>query len=359
MSLRNAAAIHPGLDPHKKLFVMSVRPGNQMDPTPSQWVTWCEQACDRLSAIPGVQGATFARRLPLSGSGGGMTTRVEVPGLTPMGVHLNNVGGNYFSLLGTRVVAGRGIEAIDRAGAPLVVVISQTLAKQAFPGRNPVGEWLRVGRKPRQVIGVAEDGPSNSLHEKPAPFLFLPYSQAPSDDITLMVATAGRPESLATRIRAELRRFDPAVGIYDSQTLQQQLDEALSEDRMMAGLSAGLGIFGILLTAAGLFGVLQYAVNRRTRELGLRMALGARPVEIQRLVLGESLKMAAWGIPVGLGLLAAGGWYIRSRLLGVTPMEPAAYFASAVAALALTVIAGWLPAARATTVDPIAALRSE
>src|SRR5690242_4031644 len=90
MSLKNAAAIHPGLDPHKKLFVMSVRPGNQMDPTPSQWVTWCEQACDRLSTIPGVRGATFARRLPLSGSGGGMTTRVEVPGLAPMGVHLNN-----------------------------------------------------------------------------------------------------------------------------------------------------------------------------------------------------------------------------------------------------------------------------
>jgi len=124
-------------------------------------------------------------------------------------------------------------------------------------------------------------------------------------------------------------------------------------------VSEGLGIFGVLLTAAGLFGVLQYAVNRRTRELGVRMALGARPAEIQRLVIGESLKMAVWGIPIGLLLLLAARAYIRSWLLGVSTLDPTAYIVSAVAALILTLLAAWIPAARATRVDPMMALRSE
>jgi ABC-type antimicrobial peptide transport system permease subunit len=118
-------------------------------------------------------------------------------------------------------------------------------------------------------------------------------------------------------------------------------------------------MFGILLTAAGLFGVLQYSVSRRTRELGLRMAIGARPIEIQRLILGESLRMAAWGIPFGLGLLAVVAWFARSLVLGVSTLDARIYVLSAAAVLALTLLAGWLPARRATRVDPMAALRSE
>lgn len=281
-SLRNAVSVHPGMDPRKPLLVMTVGPGAQMDRA-----EWCEEACDRLPSVGGVRGATCARRLPLSASGGGMTARVEVPGLAPMGVLLNNVCGNYFSLMGTRVVAGRGIDSGDRAGGAMVMVVSQTFARQVFAGRNPLGEWVTVDGKPRQVVGVAEDGPSNYLHEKPQPFLYLPYAQAPSDDITLMVETIGEPAALARALSAELKRFDPRSTVYTTGTLRQQMDEALSEDRMLASLAGTGAVFGVLLTAAGLFGVLQYTVSRRTRELGLRMALGAMPGEIQALVLRE------------------------------------------------------------------------
>jgi ABC-type antimicrobial peptide transport system permease subunit len=178
-------------------------------------------------------------------------------------------------------------------------------------------------------------------------------------DITLMIETAGEPAALERAVQRELKQYDSRITIYSTQTLRQQLDEALSQDTMMAALSSGLGIFGILLTAAGLFGVLQYSVARRTRELGLRMAMGARPVEIQRLILGESLRIAAWGIPLGLGLLAVAGWYARSLVLGVSPLDPRIYLLSAAAVLAITMLAAWLPARRATRVDPMAALRSE
>jgi ABC-type antimicrobial peptide transport system permease subunit len=211
----------------------------------------------------------------------------------------------------------------------------------------------------RHVVGVAEDGPSNDLHEAPAPFLWLPFRQAPSGDITLMVETAGDPDALARAIRAELKRYDPRVEIYSAGTLRKQLDEALSQDRTMASVAGGLGIFGVLLTAAGLFGTLQYTVSRRTREFGLRMALGAAQPEIQRLVLGESLRIAAWGVPFGLLLLGAAGWSVRSWLLGITPLNPLVYLASVAAVLALTLVAAWLPAARATRVDPMVALRTD
>jgi len=353
-SLRAAATVRPGLDPQKRLFTMLASPGWRTDPE-----TWAEQACERLAGVAGVRGVTFARRLPLSGSGGGMTARVEIPGQAPLGVHLNNVGGNYFALLGTRLLAGRGIDGHDQAGSALVAVLNQTLARQVFPGKNPVGEWLRIGGKMRQIVGVAEDGPSNDLHENPEPFLWLPYSQAPRGEITLMVETAGEPEALARTLRAELKRFDPRADILVSQSLKHQMDAALAPDRLIVAVTGGLGIFGVLLTAAGLFGVLQYAVSRRTRELGLRIALGARPRAIQRMVLAESVRIAAWGIPIGLMLLGGAGWCVRSWLLGITPLNPLVYVSSAAAVLALTVMAAWLPAVHATRVDPMAALRSE
>jgi putative ABC transport system permease protein len=353
-SLRNAAAVRPGIDPDKKMFVMTVGPGWRWPAT-----RWCEQACDRLSGIPGVRAATFARRLPLSGSGGGLTVRVEIPGQAPLGVGLNNVAGNYFAVMGTRVLAGRGIDANDREGSPLVIVVSRQFARQVFGGRTPLGEWISVQGKMRQVVGVAEDGPSNDIHEAPEPFVYLPYAQMPSDDITLMIETAGEPGSLAQAIRRELKRFDPGVTVDSAITLHEHMQQALLEDRMLATLSMGLGLFAGVLTAAGLFGVIQYAVNRRTREIGLRMALGARPAEIKTMVVAESLRMAGWGIPIGLVLLGCAAWVTRSAVLGVTPLEPSIYLVSAAAAVALAILAAWLPARRATLVDPMAALRSE
>ena len=353
-SLRNAAAVWPGLDPAKKLLTMMASPGRDWPRT-----TWCEQACERLSALPGVRGATFARRLPLSGSGGGMTVRVEIPGQAPLSVKLNNVAGNYFSSMGTRVVAGRGIDANDRDGSALVVVVSQQLARQLFSGRSPLGEWVSVEGKPRQVVGITVDAPSNDLHETPEPYLYLPFAQMPSGDIALMIETAGEPGALAQAVRQELKRFDPGVTLILVKTLRQHMHQALSGDRAMAAVVTGLGVFSLLLTSAGLFGVIQYLVNRRTREIGLRVALGARSREIQRMVLAESLRMAAWGIPIGLALLAAAAWSVRALVLGVTPANPLTYLASAGATVAVALAAAWMPARRAARVDPMLALRSE
>jgi ABC-type antimicrobial peptide transport system permease subunit len=179
------------------------------------------------------------------------------------------------------------------------------------------------------------------------------------DDLTLLVETAGDPAALDRAARAAIHGLDPGARVYESTTLQKTLDASLSPDRFIATAISALGVSVVLLTAAGLFGVLLYAVNRRMREFGLRVALGARPRQIERLVMGESLRMAAIGVPIGLAALAAAARLSESMLLGVTPLDPLSYVLSAVAALGLALAAAWLPARRATRVDPMEALRAE
>jgi len=353
-SLWNAAAIRPGLDPGKKLLIVNAVPALKMPVA-----AWGEQVCDRLAALPGARAATFARRLPLSDSGGGLNVRVEMPGQAPVAVHLNNVGGNYFSVMGTRVVAGRGIDANDRQNTPPVMVISELFARQFLPGRNPLGEWVQVRGKLRQVVGIAEDAPSNHLHEASEPYVYFPFAQMPADDITLMVETGNDPATLARAMSQAIKQFDSRATLYGMETLRQHMDSALSGDRLMAAVASTLGLLSIALMAAGLFGVLQYAVTQRSRELGLRVALGATPRKIERMVLGEALRIAGLGIPIGLGLLVALAWLARSQVLGVGPLNPALYIVSAVAVFAITACSAWLPARRATRVEPMEALRAE
>jgi predicted permease len=353
-SLRGALEIRPGLDPHRKMFIMTAAPG-----TRGPMAAWSEGAAARIAAVPGVRGATFARRMPLSGSGGGASVRVEIPGRAPMGVHFNNVGPNYFQVMGTRIVAGRALDAGDAAAATPVTVVSQTFARQVFGDKNPLGEWVPVNGKQRQVAGIAEDANSNDLHAPGEPFLYLPFAQMPSGDLTLIAETAGDPAGMARSIREALKQHDPRAVVFTTVTLREHMDRALAQDWMMVTLAMVLGTFGVVLTGAGLFGVLQYGVNRRTREMGLRMALGASPESIRRLVLTGSLRMAAFGAPAGILLLAACAKYLGSMVPMAPPYYPPAYLLGAAAAGLIAVAAGWLPSRRATRVDPARALRAE
>jgi macrolide transport system ATP-binding/permease protein len=353
-SLRNAMAIRPGLDPHKNLFLMTVSRGARI---PSS--EWCRQVSERIGGLPGVRAVTFARRVPLSGSGGGATVRVEQPGQAPFSVHFNNVGPNYFQVMGTRILAGRALNDNDRRGSTEVMVATQTFARQVFNDRNPLGQWVPVNGKPRQIVGIAEDANSNDIHGASEPFLYFALAQLPSGDVTVIVETAGKPAPLAQTIRNTVKEYDRRTLFFFASTLQQHMEQALTMDRVMATLTMIVAGFGVLLTGAGLFGVLQYGVNRRRREFGLRMALGATPDGIQRLILRGSFRMAAWGAPFGLLLLAFTAKYMQSVVPLASPSHPLVYILPALAAAAIALTAGWLPARRATRVDPATALRAE
>lgn len=353
-SLWNASAIRPGFDPGKKLLIASAVRGSDMPV-----VSWCEQACERLAALPGVRAATYARRLPLGLSGGGATARIEMPHQPPRAVKYNNVGGNYFAVMDTRLVAGRGIDANDRKNTTPVVVVSRMFAQQFLPGLTPLGESIPIDKKIWQVVGVVEDGPSNHLHENPEPYLYFAYAQKPADDVVLILDAAVDAASLARPMRDEMKRFDSRALLTHVETLREHMRFALAGDHLMGAVASITGGFSIALMAAGLFGVLQYTVTRRMRELGVRVALGATARNIMRIVLAEALLIAACGIPPGVGLLVALGLVMRSAVIGVSPLDPALHVASATGVLVLLLVAAWLPARRATRVDPVEALRSE
>lgn len=352
-SFRNAASVRPGFEPERRMLVIGAARGLKISA-----LAWGEEACQRLGALPGVRGATFSRRLPFSGSGGGLTVRVEMPGQAPRGVALNNVAGNWFAVMGTRILAGRAIDNNDRENGALVAVVSQLFAHQFFLDRDPVGQWITIEGKKRQIIGVAENGFNEDIRERPAPYLYLPFTQMPVGDLVLMVETASDPGRLANAARDVLKRFDPAA-VVGMTTLREHMHQALAIDELMLTISVGLGAFGFLLTAAGLFGVIEYAVNRRIREIGLRMALGAPSDRIWKMVIADSLRMATIGVPIGFMLLFAAVWPVRAFVLGVTAFAPTIYVAGGLAAIVITISAAWLPATRATRIDPMAALRSE
>jgi len=352
-NVHNAARVRPGFDPDKKMVIISAwrTPGG----------TWYDRDAEHLAAIPGVRAATYARRIHLSGSGGGMTARVEISGRLPAGVKLNNVAGNYFAVMGTRVLVGRGIEPGDREGSTPVVVVSQEFVKELLGGKDPLGRWISIDGVKRQIIGVSEDGPVSepSVHEDPRPYLYLPFAQQPSGDLTFLIETQGDPRDVGRTIAKELKRFDSDINFTSWTTLRTHMDMALFLDRAAAAIVTAMGVIGFLLTAAGLFGVVQFAVERRRRELGMRVALGARPADLQRMVLAEAVRISAWGMPAGLFLLGASARLAHSLFVGVATLDPLTYVASAAVAVAIALSAAWWPAVRAGLVDPMEALRAE
>jgi len=268
--------------------------------------------------------------------------------------------------MGTRILAGRGIDTNDRAQTQAVAVVSESFVRQFLAGRDPLREavtiapaFSRQAAKLWQVVGIAADAPSNDLHEEASPFVYFAYAQMPVGDLTLMLETAGEPAGLARGMTQEIRRFDSRAMVYDVKTLETHMDEALASDRLMSRTASALGLFSIGLMAAGLFGALHYAVAQRTRELGLRVALGATPDGIRRLVLGTALRIAGCGIPVGLGLLGVIVSLAHSVVLGVSPKDPRVYLGAMMLVLGIVMAAAWMPARRATRIEPMEALRGE
>jgi hypothetical protein len=240
-----------------------------------------------------------------------------------------------------------------------VVVVSEAFARRFYPDSDAVGQYMIISGKLRRIAGVAEDGPSNHLHEAPEPYVYFPFAQRPSGELVLIVEPAVAGLNLIPTLRRELRQFDPAAALLQTTTLRH-MHEALSVDRTMASVATVLGSFGLVMTAAGLFGVIQHGVNRRTRELGLRMALGARACQVRTLVFRDSLKVAAAGLPAGFLLQWGLGRYVQSLLLDVTPGDfLILYGLSGLGVLAIVVTASWVPARTATTIAPMKALGSE
>ncbi|HEX5214244.1 MAG TPA: ADOP family duplicated permease [Vicinamibacterales bacterium] len=316
---------------------------------------------ERVTTIPGVTASAYASLLPLAETPANVTVTPRAAVLTSpteLRVFTAGVGDGYFETLQIPLVAGRSFSTTEIANTADVAVVSETLSRRAWPGAAAVGSVLRVGSRAITVVGVARDTKHVSLDEPPAAFLYRPIALARPSAVTLLVRTQDRPAAAAMAVAAAMRAIDPTLPRPAVTAFADDVGHALLPQRVAAVVTGILGAGGLTLAAIGLYGALAFAVGARTRELGVRRALGAREFDVVALVAWQGLRLAGAGIAIGLGLAFVATRALDAYLLGVSPLDPIALSAAAgifiVVALAATVI----PARRAARADPIGALRS-
>jgi predicted permease len=276
---------------------------------------------------------------------------------------VNAVAPGHFATMGMPLVAGRDFRPTDVLGAPKVAVINETMAKYFWGDENPVGRRFGFGRDegfPIEVVGVVRDSKFTTLRDEIPRFVYVPYMQQDDlDTMTFYVRTRAGAAGIPAAARQVVQRLDPNLPIFDLKTMDAQVDESLFLERLVAALSMLFGGLATVLAAVGLYGVMSYTVSRRTREIGIRMALGAARASVLWLVLREVALMAAAGIVLGLPVAVGLSRFIQSQLYGLSPTDPATLSLTAFVLTAVAMLAGYVPARRATKVDPIRALRYE
>ncbi|MCC6860221.1 MAG: ABC transporter permease [Bryobacterales bacterium] len=323
------------------------------------------QLLERVRALPGVRAAALVFVVPLGGRRGGTNVETgpdETGRRKKVQVGFNVVSPGYFRTVGIPVVRGRDFNASDRPGAAPVALINEEMARRLFPGREPLGVQFRVEWPPAglvEVVGVVRDGRFRSYRSEIEPTVYLPLAQRFLRSMNLEVRGTGGVERLLPAVRRELAALDPDFPLTGAQTLAAHFDNALSQERLTASLLSGLGLLALALAAIGIYGMLSYATAQRTREIGVRMALGAAGGRVRRVVLGRLLRLIAIGLGVGMAAAYPLARLVRSRLFGVEPGDPLVYLAAAAVLIAAGLLAGYVPARRASRVDPVVALRCE
>lgn len=327
-----------------------------------------DRALAGVRGMPGVKSAAVSYGVPLSFPPTYGSCAAVSKSQKPIPLNgSNNISPGYFATMGIPLVAGRDFRPEDRDVKPRVVIVNQTLAERLWPGGGAIGRGIRLGCDPDRareyvIAGVARDSKYNSLDEPARGYVYTVH--APSADelmgfMGLTVHTAGDPASFAGPLRAALRRIDPALRIYDIRSLRELAAVSLWKVRWQAALIGALGGLAIVLAAIGMYGVVAYGVAQRTREIGIRMAIGAQRGDVVWLVVGRGLRLTGVGIAIGLALSGAFTRVLRAFLYGVSPWDAAAFGGAAMLWLLVAALASYLPARRAAEVDPARSLRWE
>ncbi|HEY6328319.1 MAG TPA: FtsX-like permease family protein, partial [Blastocatellia bacterium] len=321
------------------------------------------QAVDAVKALPGVQAASVARDAPFSG---GISRSVFIEGQEQgengrgVLVQTNDVGTGFFDATGVPILRGRDFTDTDDDKAPDAAIVNQTMADRFWPNQDAVGKRFKFfgDTKYRTVVGIARDSKYNSLVEGSLSFIYLPIRQAYSTPATLYVRTGRDPRQLASSVRSQIRSLDAELPLLNLQTVETVVDQSLAPQRTAALLLGLFGALALLLAAIGLYGVVAYSVAQRQREIGIRMALGARRAEVTRMILGQGMAVVGIGIAIGLTMAFVFAKLIALLLFGVGAGDPVTFGATALVLAVVAFAANYLPARRAAKLDPVVALRN-
>jgi predicted permease len=364
-SLERAQHVDPGFETVRVLTVqLDLEPGGY-DAT--RGTLFYQQLLDRIERVPGVEAASLGENIPLTFSRNTFGVAIEgsdAPDDDYPEIDSNRVGPRYFETMGIPLLAGREFNRQDVATAPRVVIINETMARRFWPGQNPLGRRLRsrLGDNTLspyyEVVGLVKDSKYNTLGEEPQPFLYEATLQSYRHVGVLHVRSVGEPTGLRNAVRDCVSGLDKSL-LVEVATMRENLALAVLPARIAASLIGQLGLLGLSLALVGIYGVISYAVARRTSEIGLRMALGARPLDVFRQVIGQGMKLTLLGIGLGAASALALTRFLTSFLVGVSPADPLTFVTLAMLCSLVALLACYLPARRAAKIDPMAALRHE
>ena len=365
-TLRNLDQVAAGFNTqHLALFRIEATPAGY----PREAFTMLQAGVqERLEQIPGVRAATFSRVPLLAGTRA--NRRTIIPGYTPpaaasMNINVNGIAPNFFTAMEIPLLAGRSFTPRDDEDASKVAIVTQAFARRYFADGNPVGRRIMFGANPNapatviEIVGVARDVKYTTLREAEPVTIYLPAPQMLEGVANYYVRTASDPASIGPAIRAAVREIDPTLPVIDLRTQEQQIERRNSQERLFAQLSGFFGVAALILACVGLYGLMSYLVLQRTGEIGLRLALGAVPAQVLRMVLHESFALVAIGVVVGLAVAYGVRRFVESMLFGLTAVDPLTYAASVGVLIAVTLLASLRPARRAARIDPMIALRAE
>jgi predicted permease len=327
------------------------------------------QMVERIGSVPGVQAVAMSQPALLSGSVN--STSIYVQGQAyaaesrerdSNSINRMVVSPNFLETMGIPVVGGRGLSDSDNPSAPKVVVINQAAARQFFPNENPIGRHFGSSLETTgqlEVVGVVRDAKYDSVRDAAPPTMYVPAAQTRLGSAVLEIRTAGSPTGAVAGVREAVRQIDPNLPVLDVSTQLEQIERRFSQERTFAVAYALFGGVAVALAAVGLFGLMSYSVARRTNEIGIRMALGARREDVLRLVLGESMVLVVTGVVLGVATALAASRLVTKLLFGLAPTDILSVLGAVLVMMLVSAIAGYLPARRASRVDPMVALHAE
>jgi putative ABC transport system permease protein len=355
----------PGFQPSGLLTLRLPLAGGR-NASPDRRIAFFQQVTDRVAALPGVRAVGAVNGLPLTGLGIGSTFAVDgrpapAPEQRPMGL-LRSVTPAYFRTMGIPLVAGRVFADSDTSQAPPAIIVNQTLARRFWPQGNPIGGRLVLDQnngRVAQIVGVVADVKPERIENQDWPTIYNPYAQVPVTTMTMVVRTAQPPLSLASAVEREVHQLDPDQPVADIRSMEEVADRAITGARFNTVLLGVFAEIAFLLAAVGIYGVISCDVSERTHEIGIRVALGAQPADVLKLILGHGARLALYGIAAGLAAAFALTRLLASMLYGVKPTDAYTFVAIPVLLGAVALAASYLPSRRALALDPVTALRHE
>jgi predicted permease len=361
-TLQYASNLRSGLPVHSVL-VATIDLGLQGYDSP-RGLAFFSALRERVLKLPGVQAASFAATRPFHEMNEETSARAQGSAEgDALPLCCTTVASGFFQTLALTLLEGRDFGAADTAGAPAVAIVDASTARRLWPGRSALGESVvlggRFGAQSFEVIGVARDTPFGPASQPVARAIYLPHAQHYQPQMVLYVRTVGDPSSLLAGVRTTLASLEPGLPLFAVRTLAEELGRSLGPQRITASLVSVFAAFAVTLASVGLYGVVAWSVAQRTREIGVRMALGARPRDIARIVLRHAGRLVLGGLVLGLGLSFALTRLVKSQLVGVSPTDVAAFALGPLILMAVALLASYLPARRAARIDPMVALRSE